>query len=152
VHRLAALLVLAAPSAAHAQHIPGALPPGLSLSIERPDVVGHLQLTFQRTDDGGRIVGCQTDAADASCAVTRTVTLSEAQVDALERRWRALSAGARCRIQRPDGNWTPFTLRWSGGEIEARVYERGDEGLSARCFAIERVGGWFLRAWRDAPH
>jgi hypothetical protein len=140
--------LVVAPPPAHGQRLPATLPVELELTLERPDEPGSfLQFRFERDASGGHIDGCETEARDVGCRHTRRLDLTEAQFDALERRWRAFAAGARCRVRRPEGNWTPFTLTWPGGSATGQVYERADRGLSARCFAIERIGGFFLRVF-----
>ena len=158
----AALLAVTSPAAAQST-IPADLPNRLTIALERPDVPNaHLSLTFERVGAAGRLTGCQTAAEHVGCRATRRLELSPAQVRELVTRWRNLAAGARCRIRRPTGHWAPFRLTWippsnpartpSGAaeSLEGVVWEHADERLSARCFATERVGGWFLRVWRDA--
>ncbi len=152
VHHLKAVVLalwaVTIASGAVAQSIPGTLPNRLEVTLERPDVDdAFLQLTFERSGETAEIVGCQTRARNVGCRATRRITLDARQTAALEARWRRLAGGARCRIRRPEGNWKPFNVEWTDGSIRGEVYERGDRGLSARCFAAERLGGFFLRVW-----
>ena len=146
------LLLFASSAAAQpGGSMPRELPTRLEVTLERPDVPhAFLHLSLERTAAGAEIVGCQTTARDVGCRRTRRISMSGSEVATLERYWRSHAAGGACRIRRPAGNWKPFTLSYDGASVEAIVYERADAGLSTRCFPLERIGGLFLRVFRDA--